>query len=98
MKRKYQDDYPWKSERQYRARKEAEQNEDAQNAESDSGLFLMLVTFFFFFLKIAGVFGLFIYGGYLLSRKWIGEEADTFKIWALALCFTYLIFCVMFYL
>ncbi|MBW4360517.1 hypothetical protein [Flavobacterium taihuense] len=81
---------PDESEQEYEARK---------NEESKSAIELMfgIVEVLIFFLKIAAIFGMFFYAGFLLSQKFWGEETDKFKIWSLSLFFTYLIFCIIYF-
>ena len=84
------DAYPGESEEEYTART----NEEVQ---SSTGILFMLVTLFFFTFKIAVAFGIFIYAGYFLSQKILGEEINKFKICGFTLLFTYLIFCIIYF-
>lgn len=82
---------PNETEEEYLARKDEE-------SKSATGLMSMLFSFMFFFFKIAAVFGIFIYAGYFLSQKLLGNETETFKIWGLSLLFAYLLFCIIYFL
>ncbi|MBA4320490.1 MAG: hypothetical protein C0412_18990 [Flavobacterium sp.] len=81
---------PGESEEEYEARKREE-------SEAATGLMFMVVEGFIFVLKIAAIFGMFFYAGFLLSQKFWGEETDKFKIWSFSLLFTYLIFCIIYF-
>lgn len=81
---------PGESEEEYETRK----NEESGTA---IGLMFVVAEGFIFVLKIAVIFGMFFYAGFLLSRKFLGEETDKFKIWGLSLLFTYLIFCIIYF-
>lgn len=85
------DAYPGESEDEYIARK----NKESQSA---TGLMFVVVKIFVFVLKIAALFGVFFYAGFLLSQKLWGGETDKFKIWGFSLLFTYLIFCIVYFL
>jgi|GEM_PF-769377 len=98
MNRKYPDAYPGESEAEYLNRKLEEEAKEERNSEASMGLFSMLAVFFLFLLKIAAIFGVFIYAGYLLSQKMLGDGADKLKIWGFALFFTYLIFGIIYFL
>lgn len=91
MNSEYPDAYPGETDEEYIARTRKE-------SKSATGLMFSLASLFLFFLKMAAIFGVFIYAGYLLSQKMLGEETDKFKIWGITLLFTYLIFCVIFFL
>ena len=80
---------PGESEDEYIARKREE-------SDSATGLMFVVVGGFIFVLKIAAIFGMFFYAGFLLSQKFWGEETDKFKIWSFSLLFTYLIFCIIY--
>lgn len=95
MKSKHPDAYPWESEEEYQSRK---QEEELQQRDSSTGVFEMFLTISILLLHIAAVFGVFIYAGYLLSLTLLGEETDKVKIWGFALLFTYLIFCIIYFL
>lgn len=84
------DAYLGESEEEYTART----NEEVQ---SSTGILFMLVTLFVFIFKIAVAFGIFIYAGYSLSQKILGEEINKFKICGFTLLFTYLIFCIIYF-
>lgn len=81
---------PGESEVEYIARKREE-------SDATIGLMFVVVEGFIFFLKIAAIFGMFFYAGFLLSQKFWGEETDKFKIWSFSLLFTYLIFCIIYF-
>lgn len=85
------DAYPGESEEEYNARK-------LEESQAADGLMSALVRLFVFFLGIAIVFGMFLYSGYFLSLKLLGEETDKSKIWGLAIFCTYLIFCIIYFL
>lgn len=84
------DAYPDESEDEYTARK---------NEESKSSVELMLglCNVFIFILKVASIFGIFFYAGFLLSQKLWGEETTKSKIWEFSILFTYLIFCIIYF-
>ena len=63
---------PGESEEEYEARKREE-------SEAATGLMFMVVEGFIFVLKIAAIFGMFFYAGFLLSQKFWGVETDKFK-------------------
>ena len=69
---------PGESEEEYEARKREE-------SEAATGLMFMVVEGFIFVLKIAAIFGMFFYAGFLLSQKFWGVETDKFKIWSFSL-------------
>lgn len=101
MNSNYPDAYPGESKRQYLIRKEQEEQEELQQQngnDSGIGLLISLAIISFFVLKIGAIFGIFIYTGYLLSQKLLGEESDKLKTWGFTLLFTYLIFCILFFL
>lgn len=77
---------------------EQREKEEKESSDSASGLLFMLVKFFFFGAKIAAAFGAFIYTGYLLSQKLLGEDSSKLKIWGSTILFTYLLFCFIFFL
>jgi len=85
------DAYPGESEEEYNIRTRKE-------SQSATGLMFEIVKLFLLILKIAVVFGVFIYAGYFLSQKLLGEEIDKFKIWGFTVLFTYLIFCIIYFL
>ncbi|CAA9197689.1 hypothetical protein [Flavobacterium collinsii] len=85
------DAYPGKSEEEYTDRT----NEEVQ---SSTGLLFMLVGLFVFILKMAVAFGMFIYAGYSLTQNILGEDINKFKIWSFTVLFTYLIFCIIYFL
>lgn len=85
------DSYPDETENEYEDRKRKE-------SDSSSNLMFGIIQLLFFGLKIAAIFGVFIYAGFLLSKKIWGEETDNFKLWGLTLFFTYLIFCFIYFL
>lgn len=87
------DAYPGESEEEYIARKE-----DEQKSESGSNIIYGVASLFFSFVKIVAVLGLFLFTAYFLSQKLFGSEADKLKIWGFTLLFTYLIFCIIFFL
>jgi hypothetical protein len=91
------DAYPGESQSQYNARKEQEQQQE-EEVQPDTAVLDMLFSFSIFAFKIAAIFGVFIYAGFLLSKKLLGEETDKVKIWVFALLFTYLIFCILYFL
>lgn len=82
---------PGESEDEYIAKKREE-------SDSATGLMFVVVGGIILALKIAAVFGMFFYAGFLLSQKFWGEETDKFKIWGISLLFTYLIFCIIYFL
>lgn len=94
MKAKYPDAYPGESEQQYWTRIEEEQ----QRPDSDLGLLSILINLALFILKIAVVFGMFIYAGYILSQKILGEDINKSRIWGFTALFTYLMFCIIYFL
>ncbi len=85
------DAYPGETEEEYNARKDEE-------SQAATGLLSAILKFLLLVLKLAVIFGGFIYAGFLLSQKLWGEETDKFKIWGFALLFTYLIFCLVYFL
>ncbi len=93
MKAKYPDAYPGESEQQYWTRIEEEQ----QRPDSDLGLLSILINLALFILKIAVIFGMFIYAGYILSQKILGEDINKSRIWGVTVFFTYLIFCTIYF-
>ncbi|MFV8326889.1 hypothetical protein [Flavobacterium sp. ZS1P14] len=84
------DAYPGESEDEYIARKRGE-------SQSATGIMFVVVEVFIFVLKIAAIFGVFFYTGFLLSKKLWGEETNKFKIWGFSILFTYLIFCIIYF-
>ncbi|RRJ89826.1 hypothetical protein EG240_10540 [Paenimyroides tangerinum] len=82
---------PNETEEEYLARKDEE-------VRASMGVMSMLMGFLVLFLKIAAVFGIFIYSGYLLSQKLLKGETDQLKIWGLSLIFAYLILCIVYFL
>ncbi|UPZ16217.1 hypothetical protein [Flavobacterium humidisoli] len=81
---------PGESEQEYEARK----NEESKSA---TGLMFGIAGVFIFVLKMAAIFGIFFYAGFLLSQKLWGEETNKFKIWGFSIFFTYLIFCIIYF-
>lgn len=81
---------PSESEQEYEARKNEE-------SKSSIGLMFGIAGVFIFVLKMAAIFGVFFYNGFLLSQKLWGEETNKFKIWGFSLLFTYLIFCIIYF-
>lgn len=81
---------PGESEDEYIAKKREE-------SDSATGLLFVVVEGFIFVLKIAAIFGIFFYAGFLLSQKFWGNETDKFKICGLSLLFTYFIFCIIYF-
>lgn len=80
---------------------ESEQEyEDRKNEESKAtvGLMFGIAGIFIFTLKMAAIFGMFFYAGFLLSQKFWEDETDKFKIWGFSLLFTYLLFCIIYFL
>ncbi|MGH2667462.1 hypothetical protein [Flavobacterium sp.] len=82
---------PNESEQEYESRK----NEESKSA---TGLMFGIVEVFILVLKMAAIFGIFFYAGFLLSQKMWGEETNKFKILGVATLFTYLIFCIIYFL
>lgn len=89
------DAYPGESQNQYNARKEEEEQEEVQ---PNTGVMDLLLSIFIFAFKITAIFGVFIYAGFILSKRLLGEESDKFKIWFFSLLFTYLIFGILYFL
>lgn len=84
------DAYPEESEDEYIARKSGE-------SQSATGIMFVIVEVFIFVLKIAVIFGMFFYAGFLLSQKFLGEETSKFKILGFSLLFTYFIYCIIYF-
>lgn len=84
------DAFPGESEEEYNARIREE-------SKSAMGLMFVILGIFVFLLKIASIFGVFFYAGFLLSQSFWGEEADKIKIWSFSILFTYLIFCIIYF-
>lgn len=82
---------PNETEEEYLVRKDRE-------VRTSVGVMSMLMGFLVLFLKVAAVFGVFIYAGYLLSQKILQGETDQFKIWGLSFIFAYLILCFVYFL
>lgn len=85
------DAYPGETEEDYEVRKRGE-------SQAATGLMSGLLMIFLFVLKIAAIFGMFFYAGFLLSQKLWGEGTDKFKIWGFSLLFAYFIFCIIYFL
>lgn len=85
------DMYPGESEQEY---------EDRKNEESKAtvGLMFAITGIIIFVLKMAAIFGMFFYAGFLLSQQLWEEETNNFKFWVFSLLFTYLIFCTIYFL
>ena len=81
---------PGESEQEYEARK----NEESKSA---TGLMFGIAGVFIFVLKMAAIFGMFFYAGFLLSQKLWEEETNNFKFWVFSLLFTYLLFCIIYF-
>lgn len=79
------------SEDEYEARK-------SQESQAATGLMFVVFGVFIFVLKMGAIFGMFFYGGFLLSQKIWGEETSKFKIWGLSLLFTYFIFSIIYFI
>jgi hypothetical protein len=82
---------PGESEDEYEARK-------SQESQSATGILFAVFAIFIFILKMGTIFGMFFYGGFLLSQKFWGDETSKFKILGLALLFTYVIFCIIYFI
>ncbi|MBT2621877.1 hypothetical protein [Chryseobacterium sp. ISL-6] len=85
------DAFPGESEDEYNIRKRSE-------SESATGLMFVVVNIFILILKVAAIFGLFFYAGFLLSQKLWGDETDKVKLLGFSLLFTYLIFSIIYFL
>lgn len=85
------DSLPDETENEYEYRKRKE-------SESSTGVLFGIMQLLFFIVKIVAIFGVFIYLGFLLSKNILGDEADSFKLWGFSIFFTYLIFCVIYFL
>lgn len=84
------DAYPDDSEDEYETRKNGE-------SQAATGLMFGIIQVFIFILKMASIFGVFFYTGFLLSKKLWAEEISKSKIWFFSLLFTYLIFCIVYF-
>ena len=84
------DAYPEESEDEYETRK-------SQESQSATGIMFVLVEVFIFVLKMAAIFGVVLYAGFLVTQKLWGEETDKIKIWVFLLLFTYLIFSIIYF-
>nr|WP_294928772.1 hypothetical protein [uncultured Flavobacterium sp.] len=82
---------PNETEEEYRIRKDGE-------SLAATGVMSMLVGFLTFFLKIAAVFGIFIYAGYLLAQKILPEDTGQLNTWILSFLFAYFLFCIVYFL
>ncbi|RKT01772.1 hypothetical protein [Chryseobacterium defluvii] len=85
------DAYPGESESEYELRKNKE-------SESSIGLLFMILNFSFLILKIAALYGLFFYAGFLISENILGEGADKTELIIYTIIFTYFIFCIIYFL
>jgi hypothetical protein len=85
------DSYPDENEDEYITRKRGE-------SQAATGVMFSLVNLFVLLIKVAAIFGIFFYAGFLLSQKLLGEGTDNFKIWGFSVFFTYLIFCIIYFL
>lgn len=82
---------PSESEQEYEARKNEESKSATGSMFGVAGVFILI-------LKMAAIFGIFFYAGFLLSQKLWGEETNKFKIWGFSILLTYLIFCIIYFL
>lgn len=85
------DAVPGESEEEYNARKRGE-------SQSAIGLMSVVLGICVFALRIAAIFGVFFYAGFLLSQRLWGTETDQLKIWGFSILFTYFIFCIIYFL
>ena len=82
---------PGETEEEYEARIEAERR-------STDGLLITIMQLAFLIGKIASIFGIFIYAAYRLAIKTLPANSDNLKIWACTFLFTYLIFCIIYFI
>ena len=73
-------------------------NRKNEEVHASMGVMSILIGLGVFFLKVAIVFGIFIYAGYVLSQKLLRGETNQIKIWGLSFIFAYLILCVVYFL
>ncbi|WP_261511558.1 hypothetical protein [Chryseobacterium paludis] len=84
------DAFPGESEEEYSTRKRNE-------SQSATGLMFGVLGIFISVIKIAVIFGVFFYAGFLLSQRLWGKETTNLKIWLFSIVFTYLIFCIIYF-
>ncbi|MBF4491503.1 hypothetical protein IR010_03050 [Flavobacterium sp. MR2016-29] len=90
MKYNNPDAFAEESETEYETRKSVE-------SQSATGFMFGIGVLLFLAFKIAVIFGIYFYAGFMLSKKLCGEDTGQFRIWALTLLFTYLIFCIIYF-
>lgn len=94
--------YPGETDQHYWDRMQEEEHEERkkrrQRQEAGPDSLFLLLQFVLFLLKCIAIFGLFVYAGYLLSQKVLGEEAEKFQLVCGSILFTYLIFCLIYFL
>ncbi|GAB0157509.1 hypothetical protein CHRYSEOSP005_27870 [Chryseobacterium sp. Alg-005] len=85
------DAYPGESEYEYELRKSKE-------SEASTGLLFMILNFLFLIIKIAALYGIFFYAGFLISENILGDGSDKTNLIIFTILFTYLIFCIIYFL
>ncbi|WP_163394743.1 hypothetical protein [Flavobacterium limi] len=86
----YPDAFPGESETDYENRK-------MEESQAAMGLMFGIASLLFFALKMCAIFGIYFYAGFILSQNLLGEETRQTRILGLALLFTYVIFCIIYF-
>ena len=68
-----------------------------KESQAAMGLMFGIASLLFFALKISVIVGIYFYAGFVLSQKLLVQETRQFRILGLALLFTYLIFCFIYF-
>lgn len=90
MDSNYPDSFPGESDTEYENRKWKE-------SRASVGLLFGIASFIFFTLKMAVIFGIYFYVGFIFSQKLLVQETSKSKIWTVAILFTYVIFCIIYF-